>query len=254
MPVRRHRGRMAEPDENSGIRCRLFCFPYAGAGAAVFRQWPDDLPGDIELCIPCLPGRDARVDEPPATAMAPLVDGIAEEIRPLLGVPYAVFGHSMGAFVAFDLAHKLSDSGFAPARVFVAAQRGPRRPYPAKPIFALPDDAFLAALLDRYHSIPEPILRQQDLMSVLLRTLRGDFTLVEDYHYRAARLLSCPVTAFGGREDRQIDREQLAAWSCETSCAFDLHLLPGGHFFLQESRKPLLAIIRRQLATLVAAG
>jgi len=254
MAVRRYRGRAAGPHENSGIRCRLFCFPYAGGGAAAFRQWPDGLPGDIELCIPCLPGRDARVDEPPATVMAPLVEGIAEEIFPLLTLPYALFGHSMGAFVAFDLAHKLSDSGFAPASVFVSAQRGPRLPYPAKPIFSLPDDAFLTAILDRYDSIPEPVLRQPELVSVLLRTLRGDFTLVEDYHYRARRMLSCPVTAFGGREDRQIDREQLAAWSCETSGTFDLHLLPGGHFFLQDSRRPLLGIIRRQLAPLAAAG
>jgi surfactin synthase thioesterase subunit len=248
MVIRRFRGRMAAAGTSAALRCRLFCFPYAGAGAAVFRQWPDDLPSDVELCIPCLPGRDARVDEPPATAMAPLAAALAQEVRPLLTLPYTLFGHSMGAFIAFDLAHELSAMGAGPTHLFVSAQRGPRVPYSARPIFALPDASFLAAILDRYKAIPEPVLRQPDLMAVLLRTLRGDFTLVEDYRYRATGRLSCPVTAFGGRDDRQIAREQLEAWSLETSEAFELRLLPGGHFFLNEARRELLAIIREQVA------
>ena len=85
-------------------------------------------------------------------------------------------------------------------------------------------------------------------MSLLLRTLRGDFTLVENYHYSAVRTLSCQLTAFGGREDPHIGRAELLGWSRETSGRFDLHLLPGGHFFLQDSRKLLLALIGRKLA------
>ena len=237
---------------SADIRCRLFCFPYAGGGAAVFRQWPDDLPSDVELCIPCLPGRDARVDEPPATAMAPLVAALAEEARPLLTLPYALFGHSMGAFIAFDLAQELSAMGLRPAHLFASAQRGPSLPYPAQPIFALPDADFLAAVRARYQAIPEQVLHQPDLLAVLLRTLRGDFTLVEDYRYRATGRLPCPVTAFGGRDDRQIARAQLEAWSLETSETFDLQQLAGGHFFLNEGRHDLLAVIRQQIAALGA--
>jgi medium-chain acyl-[acyl-carrier-protein] hydrolase len=248
MAIRRFRGRMAAAGTRAALRSRLFCFPYAGGGAAVFRQWPDELPSDVELCIPCLPGRDARVDEPPATAMAPLIAALAQEIQPLLTLPYALFGHSMGAFIAFDLAHELSAMRMGPAHLFASAQRGPRLPYPAQPIFALPDADFLAAVRERYQAIPEPVLRQPDLMAVLLRTLRGDFTLVEDYRYRATGRLRCPVTAFGGRDDRQIAREQLEAWSLETSETFDLQQLPGGHFFLNEARRELLAIIRQRIA------
>ncbi len=243
---------MAAAGISTTIRRRLFCFPYAGGGTAVFRQWPDELPGDVELCIPCLPGRDARVDEPPATAMAPLVAALAREMQPLLTLPYALFGHSMGAFIAFDLAHELSAMGIGPAHLFASAQRGPRVPYPAQPIFGLPDADFLAAVRERYQAMPEPVLRQPDLMAVLLRMLRGDFTLVEDYRYRATIRLTCPVTAFGGRDDPQIAGEQLEAWSLETSEAFDLRQLPGGHFFLNGARPELLAIIRRRLAAVEA--
>lgn len=234
------------PVEGQGapaVRHRLFCFPYAGAGAGVFREWPGRLPPRIEVCVPCLPGRDALVDEPPLASMAALVQSIARDIMGWLDLPYSLFGHSMGAFVAFDLAHELSRLGRPPAHLFVAAQRGPQLPYPARPIFALPDDPFLAGVLARYDRIPKPVLEQKDLMAVLSRVLRADFTLTEDYHYRAAGPLACPVTAFGGSHDLEVGAGQLQAWSLETACRFTLHTLPGGHFFLHSSQVELLSLI-----------
>lgn len=248
LPLRRVRGRIGAAGPGAPVRLRLICFPYAGAGAAVFRPWVDELPDDIELCVPCLPGRDARQDEPPAVAMAPLAAALAKGLWPMLDRPYALFGHSMGAFIAFDLAHELATAGAAPMHLFASAQRGPRLPYPGPPMFTLPDADFLAAILKRYRAFPEPLLRDPEMMALLLRRLRGDFTLVEDYRYRASGLLDCPVTAFGGLEDRLIGRDQLQAWSQETSAAFDLRMLPGGHFFVNEARPALLAIIRKRLA------
>jgi medium-chain acyl-[acyl-carrier-protein] hydrolase len=226
---------------------RLFCFPHAGAGAAAFSQWPQHLPSDVNVCVSCLPGRDGRVDEPPASAMLPLVTNLAQEMLPLLSAPYALFGHSMGAFIAFDLAHGLTALGHPPAHLFVSAQRGPKLPYPGQPIYALPEDEFLAGVLQRYANIPQQVLEQKDLMAIVLRTLRADFTLTEAYRYRAANPLTCPITAFGGSEDRHISREQLESWASETTNRFRLHLLPGSHFFPQESREELLALIRANL-------
>lgn len=182
--------------------------------------------------------------------MGPLVASLAREMLGSLSVPYALFGHSMGAFVAFDLAHELACLGCPPAHLFVSAQRGPRLPCGGQQIFAPPEDAFLTGILSRYDSIPTQILEQKELMAVLLRTLRGDFTLTEDYRYRATSPLACPITAFGGEDDQQIRREQLAAWAEETTSRFRLHLLPGGHFFLRESRENLLSLIREQIEPL----
>jgi medium-chain acyl-[acyl-carrier-protein] hydrolase len=230
------------------ITRRLFCFPYAGAGAAIFRTWPEQLPADLELCVPGLPGRDARIDEPPLAAMTPLAAALARDLRDWLSLPYALFGHSMGAFVAFDLAHELMRQGARlPTHLFVSGQRGPRLPYPGRPIFNLPDAEFLAGLRARYDSIPDAILQQKELMALLLRTLRADFTLVEDYRYRAAGPLPCPVVAFAGTEDREVTGEQAAAWSTETTGGFALHLLPGGHFFLKSAERELLALMGRVL-------
>jgi surfactin synthase thioesterase subunit len=247
MAIRTYRGRRAAAGQSPALTQRLFCFPYAGGGAAVFHPWPNYLPPDLELCVPCLPGRDARVDEPAASDMAPLIASLAQDVLPLLSVPYALFGHSMGAFIAFDLAHELSDLGRPPAHLFVSAQRAPRLPYAGRPIFALPDKEFLAGIVERYESIPRQILEQKDLMAVLLRRFRGDFTLAENYRCRAAARLICPITAFGGADDLQCVSEQLRAWEAETTNRFRLHLLPGGHFFLQSSRDELLALIRAQL-------
>ena len=196
--------------------------------------------------MPCLPGRDARVDEPPCSDMVSLVEDLAQE-KLLLDAPYALFGHSMGAFIAFDLAQTLTELGNPPAHLFVSGQRGPRLPYPGKPIYALPEDKFLDGVLERYSNIPEQILQQKDLMAILLRALRADFTLTEAYRYRAVSPLTCPITAFGGVKDQHIPRELLEAWAVETTNRFRLHFLPGGHFFPQESREALLSLIRADL-------
>jgi medium-chain acyl-[acyl-carrier-protein] hydrolase len=246
MAIRTFRGRRTGGEFPAPSR-RLFCFPYAGAGSAIFREWPDHLSADLEMCLPCLPGREARVDEPPASAMIPLVANLAQDMLPLLSLPYALFGHSMGAFIAFDLAHELSELGHPPVHLFLSAQRGPKLPYSGQPIYTLPDDKFLAAILARYDNIPKPVLDDPGFRAVFLRIFRADFTLVEDYRYRAARRIACPITAFGGTEDRRIVREQLEAWSEETSGSFLLHLLPGGHFFLHGSREELLSVIRAEL-------
>jgi medium-chain acyl-[acyl-carrier-protein] hydrolase len=247
MSIRTFRGRRVTGRERSMPARRLFCFPYAGAGAAIFRLWPDHLANDIEMCLPCLPGRDARVDESPALDMIPLVANLAHEMLPLLSVPYALFGHSMGAFIAFDLAHKLSGLGHPPAHLFVAAQRGPKLPYPGQPIYMLPDDQLLAGILARYDNIPRAVLDDAGFRTVFLRIFRADFTLVENYTYRASGLIHCPVTVFGGTDDRGISREQLEAWSGETTGRFRCRMLPGGHFFLNDARKELLSLMRAEL-------
>ena len=212
----------------------------------MFAKWPDRLPADVQLCVPCLPGRDARVDELPSAAMVPLVADLAEKMLPLLHAPYALFGHSTGAFVAFELAHELSRLGHPPTHLFVSGQRGPKLPYPGNPIFALPDREFLTAVVERYQSIPKQVLEHADTMAIVLRTLRADFTLTEAYRYRATCHLGCPITAFGGMDDRLVIREQLEAWADETTNRFRLHLLPGGHFFHQEpqAREELLSLMR----------
>jgi len=109
--------------------------------------------------------------------------------------------------------------------------------------------SFLSAVVARYDSIPKAVMEQAEFMKLLLPTLRADFTLVEDYRYRAAGPLGFPIIVFGGLDDRRVNRSQLEAWSMETSARCTVHLLPGGHFFINSARAELLALIGRELGS-----
>src|SRR5262245_53203055 len=121
------------------VRMRLFCFPYAGAGAAVFRDWPRWFPPEIEICPVALRGRDSRWQEPPIDRMAVLVERLATELLPFLDMPYALVGHSMGGIVAFELARHLQwNRGQGPVHLIVSAARAPQIPDPEPPYSVLP--------------------------------------------------------------------------------------------------------------------
>ncbi|MFI4995274.1 MAG: thioesterase II family protein [Hyphomicrobiales bacterium] len=229
-------------------RLRLFCFPHAGAGAASFRTWPDHLPDGIEVACPCLPGRDARAGETPLAQMAPLVRDLADQVANLLDRSYALYGHSLGAFIAFDLAHELVKRGAPePARLIVSGQRGPRLPYGRTPIFRLPDDEFLAGVRRRHNAIPEAILADPAMRTYLTRLLRADFTLVEAYRHPDVSPLSCTITVYGGVDDPMVRREQLEAWTQETAGDCAIRMVPGAHLFPQSHQAELLALISRDL-------
>jgi medium-chain acyl-[acyl-carrier-protein] hydrolase len=231
-------------------RLRILCFPHAGAGAAMFRTWPEFLPEGVELACPSLPGRDERAAELPLADMQALVQVVVEQVRPVLDRPYCLFGHSLGAFVAFELARALTREGAPqPLHLFVAAQRAPRLPHPQTPIYQLPDADFLEGVRLRHEALPPALLADAAMRRFLTRLLRADFTLVEAYRYAAAAPLSCGLTAFGGREDTAVPPGLLAGWADETRAACELVLLPGAHFFFRTHPADFFSAFSTRLAS-----
>jgi medium-chain acyl-[acyl-carrier-protein] hydrolase len=240
------------PKPQPQARLRLFCFPYAGGGASIFRSWPEGLPDEIEVCAVQLPGRERRLREPPETRLAPLVDALAHALRPTMHLPFALFGHSMGALIAFDLARRLRQQGGPrPLQVFISARRAAHLPSTDPPIHQLPTAAFLEQLQQRYNAIPPAVLAEKELMDLFLPTLRADFAIHETYVYQADAPLSCPLAAFGGLQDRRVDRDSLEAWGEQTRNRFSLRMFPGDHFFLQSARGQLLQALCEDLTALV---
>jgi len=232
---------------------RLFCVPYAGRGASVFRTWSDDLPQSIELAAIQLPGRENRFKEPLFQRIIPLVETLASSLSLHLTRPYALFGHSVGALIAFELARKLrKEAGFGPSHLFVSAYRAPRRANQDPSIHKLPDPQFIEELQHRYDGVPDVIRQKQDLMDLLLPVLRADFALTETYQYSAEEPLDCPITAFGGVEDPNISTEDLTLWGQETNRAFTLQMFPGGHFFLHSHQPLLLRVIAQELLPMLS--
>ncbi|HEX8139343.1 MAG TPA: thioesterase II family protein [Pyrinomonadaceae bacterium] len=241
---------LLSPQPNPKARLRLFCFPYAGGAAQVFRSWPAKLPSVVETVAVQPPGRGARIKEAPFTSMTTLVEAAAEALLPQLDKPFAFFGHSLGAFVSFELARfQRRKGGPRPSALFVSGARAPQLPSLKEPIHNLPDDELIEALRD-LKGTPDEVLDNAELMQFMLPLLRADFEVNESYAYRDEPPLDYPITAFGGTEDEQVSRERLEGWREQTRASFTLRLLPGDHFFLHSSQELLLRELSRALGQL----
>jgi acyl transferase domain-containing protein/surfactin synthase thioesterase subunit/acyl carrier protein len=232
----------------SSAKFRLFCFAYAGAGASIFRSWAEELPPDIEVCAIQLPGREDRLGETPFTRITPLMQALVPILQPHLEIPFAFFGHSIGALVAFETVRALRQQGRPiPAHLWVSASRAPQLPDLNLPIHRLPEPQFIEALR-QFKGTPVGILENADLMKLLSPTIRADLAIAENYIYSAQDKLPCPITAFGGHEDSFVPPEALAGWQDQTLGSFQLQLFPSDHFFLHQDRAAVLAAIARELA------
>ncbi len=232
------------PHPRRRARLRLFCFPYAGGSASLFAPWADDLPDEIEVFPVQLPGRERRLREPLLTRMDALLAALLPAIHPYLDLPYALFGHSMGAVIAFELARQRALPG--PVHLFASARRAPQVPARKSAIHALPDAGFVAELR-RFNSIPEAVLQNADLRQIFLPILRADFALYETYAYLAGPPLDCSISAFGGCEDVNVTRADLEGWREQTRAGFVLRMFAGDHFFLRDARPLLLRAIAHDL-------
>jgi medium-chain acyl-[acyl-carrier-protein] hydrolase len=237
---------------NPRARLRLFCFPYAGGGTLAYRGWAEQLPDWVEVCPVQLPGREHRTREPALRRIPDIVEAAAESLLPYLDKPFALFGHSMGALVSFDLARLLRGRyENAPAGLFVSGCPAPHVKRRRPPTYDLPELEFVNKLR-ALNGTPRELLDDPDLMCVLLPLLRADFEASETYSYVAGPPLDCPVAAFGGTADPEAERRDIREWCEHTTAAFSLKMFPGDHFFLHSARPLLLAAIAQQLQLLVA--
>ncbi len=228
-------------------RLRLFCFHSAGATASMFRGWRDGLPSWIELVAVQLPGREYRLAEPLIDESEPIVMALAQTVPPLLDLPYAFFGHSMGALIAFDLARALRAQGYGEPALFVASGRNaPRFKWRDAGIQALPDDEFIAAVRD-YNGTPDALIDDPAMRDLWLPRLRADLTISANYRYVEAAPLGCPLLVLHGSGDALVSDAGLEGWLAETSGAARFVRYPGDHFFLHREEVRLLAELRGAL-------
>lgn len=235
-------------------RARLFCFPHAGVGAAVYRPWAVSLPADLEMCAIQLPGRANRLNEPAITHLPELVSALVTVLQPHLDLPFAFFGHSMGAVLSSEVARALHATGApTPRHLFVSGRRPPHWPNPDPLLHVLSDKDFVTEINRRYGGIPPEVAEHEELLALLLPALRADIHALETHLPPASRApLACPVTVFGGSDDPLTPRAHLDGWRSETQGAFRVRVFPGDHFYLQAQKDPLLADVSATLAPLLA--
>jgi medium-chain acyl-[acyl-carrier-protein] hydrolase len=236
-------------------RLRLFCLAHAGGGASLFARWPAALPAEIAVLPVQLPAHQQRLNETPYLQMTPLVEALTSVLLPHLDVPFALFGHSMGALVAFEFARQLrGQHGLQAACLLVSASRAPQLPLPQPALHVLPDAELIEAVAHRFGGVPEQLAGNAELMQLLLPALRADLSVVETYCCRDQPPLSCPITALGGTDDPEVSASHLAAWRQQTCGPFSLRMFPGGHFFLEQARRGVVQTVLRQLQPLLCGS
>jgi medium-chain acyl-[acyl-carrier-protein] hydrolase len=226
---------------------RLVCLPYAGGGSAVFHRWRSILPPRVDLLPLCLPGHDGRLAESPRTELRALARELADDITlaPVLDRSYVLLGHSLGAWIAFELARELRRRNARPAEMLIATgARPPGIQLPARPLYHLSDDELVATMQSRYDGIPAAILNNVELLQLLLPVLRADIQMAETYHYVSEPPLDVEFLVLGGTEDSAVSPAQLADWRSHTARNCSVRQFPGGHFFLfrGDDRQPPSAV------------
>lgn len=223
----------------------LFCFPYAGGGASFYRGWPSRAP--LSICPVQLPGREERAAEPAFDAMDGVVEAAADALGPHLDQPYAFFGHSMGAMIAFELAHLLRERRApAPRHLFVSGTPSPPRAARMTPLHHLPDEQLIERIRD-FGGMPDQILASRELVALFLPRFRSDFTITGTYRYTDKPPLTCPITVLGGAADPVTTMEELEEWREFTVARCEVELFAGGHFFLAAASDAVVSRLVRSL-------
>jgi medium-chain acyl-[acyl-carrier-protein] hydrolase len=224
------------PKHQPNARLRLFCLPYAGAGPTVFRTWPEALDSCIEVVFIQFPGRGARYRETPLTRLKLATEILAQVVQGCLDLPYALFGHSLGALTSFELAREMRRKELpGPVHLFMCARPPVHLSSEWTPIHHLPDEQLVEEVQYRYGGIPQVILEDVELLQLFLPVLRADLEMLETYEYIPEAPLSCDMTVYSGYQDRAVKESQLDTWEQHTTGNFSKEMFPGNHFFVQHT-------------------
>lgn len=219
----------------------LVCLPFAGAGASFYHPW-STIAGDAPRIMPMqLPGRERRIDLEPHRDVPAAVDGLLADLDGVAG-RVALFGHSLGAVLAYELAHRLVERpGVEVVRLFASGSPDPhtRRPRQAT---GLPDDEFVARVRE-FAGFSDEALDDPELRSLILPTLRADVEMHENYVPSTDLPLPAPITALRGNADELVSSDQAAGWAKATSRDFELIEPPGGHMYLTAAAAALLRLV-----------
>lgn len=223
---------------------RLFCLPHAGAGASLFRHWSQAFSPRVEICPVQLPGREHRLNEPAIASLPLLVDRLASALAGRLDHRFAIFGHSMGALIGFELARELRRRGHAaPVHLFLASYCAPQLLRRASRASDVKHEA--AQRVATAAAVPRHM--RSELLELFVPTIEADTRLCEDYEYLPGDPLDCPITVFRGNTD-YVGEDQIAGWRPHTRGDFKLQTFLGDHFFVRDTPRGVMQAIHRALA------
>lgn len=230
-------------------KLRLFCFHHAGGGASSYRNWqPYFEPLDIEIVPIQLPGRENRISEPLVTDISELTIAMVDELNAFVDLPFALWGHSMGAALAFEFGVRIKRvHGLTPVCLFASAKGAPHMTDEDEAAtINMSDDEFVESVR-KFGGLPDKILADAEMLGLVLPALRADFELCERYVYEDATQLECPIFGYGGIQDKTVKHESLLAWESVTSASFKMRRFPGDHFYVHSQSEMLMKAVIQDL-------
>lgn len=229
------------------ISVNLFCLPFAGGNQYSFRELKTLLPREITLIPLDYPGRGTRMRETMINSIEGMMLDTFNNLKDRLDKPYAVYGHSMGAAIAFELLHHIRKNGLPlPVHLFVSGRSAPSSPRRREEISHLPSPLFRLKIKELGGS-PDEVLNNDALMELFEPILRNDFFAHETYRYQQAEKLNIPITAMHGDGEEFTD-EEVEAWGNETSSRFRKITFEGDHFFIFKYWKEIAGIISSEIS------
>lgn len=238
---------MLRRESRDAAALRLFCLPYAAGGATAYRSWPARLPSWVDVCPVQLPGRESRAGEPPFTRFDELVPELAGGLEPWLELPFALFGHSLGAGLAFELCRWWRRRGRPLPRLLCVSGSAAPQMYERRTKLSHLTDGELVRELRRYQGTPDEVLDSEELLLLVMPVLRADFELLDTYRHVEEPPLDCPIVAFAGAADHDVSATEVEAWRVHAARRFTVRTFPGGHFFVHSHEAEVLAALEWEL-------
>lgn len=224
---------------------QVFCLPHSGAGASAYRSWGPRLAPAVEVVPVQLAGRELRFSEPPARSAGEIVEGLVEPMARRAVGRFALFGHSMGALLAFELAHALAARDRLPAALIVSGYGAPHVRAPHRSSVDVMDDDQLADEIQRLQGTDLPPAEFAAVFTVLAPVFRADFGICDRYRYEPHPPLPVPIVVLTGRDDRTVTRAEVDAWRDLGTAGVAIHDFPGDHFFLRPNIDEVLRIVEK---------
>ncbi|MEI2467366.1 thioesterase II family protein [Niallia taxi] len=233
-------------------KINLFCIPFAGGSAVVYSKWKKNTDSFIQIHEVELPGRGRRMNEPLIDNMKAMVEDIFYSIKNNLTEPYALFGHSMGGLLTYELCHKIQQEGYpAPVHVFVSGRKAPQLKARKKVIHNLSNEEFISEII-KYNGTDKMIFENKELAEIFLPILRADFKLIETYEFfTPLQLLNSNISVFHGIDDKAVNFDELSLWSQVTKKEIEIQNFPGGHFFINEYTEQVVGKVNETLGSLI---
>lgn len=238
-------------------RFTLICLPHAGGSAGFYRPWAALLPPEVELLAIQYPGREDRFEDPEAAGMDELVGAVADAVAPLLDVPYALFGHSMGSAVAWELAHELHRRHVpGPRRLFASGRAAPGTAVTGQ--LHRQNDDVLGDELVRLGGTDREVLADPELRSLVLTAVRHDYRIIETHRPPDRPPLACPLHVLTGSADPELgearSRDRAGGWADLTTARIEVRVFSGDHFYLTPRRREVVATVLRRLDPSLTTG